>query len=167
MREETAPNSLPVADEDESLASAWRERAIDLRGLSWPLRLVIAATILATGVASALIIIRDVPQSHILIDTTSTNPATFIPTSAFVAALVLWVVAWSLALTGAIFGHWALRLLVVITFIFITISGYIIERSMPVVAVPLLIIVVWILAISLAKWVAGRQGRSLPPWMPL
>jgi hypothetical protein len=167
MRKETAPDSLPVADEDESLASAWRERAIDLRRLSWPLRLVIAATILATGVASALIIIRDVPQSHILIDTTSTTLAAPIPTSAFVAALVLWVAAWSLALTGAIFGHWALRLLVVITFIFISLVGVIIERSVLIVAVPLLIIALWILAASMARWLVGRRGRSLPRWLPL
>jgi hypothetical protein len=167
MRQETAPNRLsPVADEDESLASAWRERAIDLRRLSWPLRLVIAATILATAVASVLIIIRDVPQSHIVIGATSTTPATPIPTSAFVAALVLWVVAWSLALTGAIFGHSGLRLLVVIVFIFISLSGFIIERSVFIVAVPQLIIALWILAVSMARWLVGRRGRSLPRWMP-
>jgi hypothetical protein len=168
MRQETAPNRLPpVADEDESLASAWRERAIDLRRLSWPLRLVIATTILATAVASVLIIIRDVPQSHIVIGATSTTPATPIPTSAFVAALVLWVVAWSLALTGAIFGQAGLRLLVVIVFIFISLTGFIIERSVFIVAVPQLIIALWILAVSMARWLVGRRGRSLPRWLPL
>ncbi|PWT75938.1 MAG: hypothetical protein C5B60_04670 [Chloroflexi bacterium] len=156
-----------MADEDEGLASAWRERAIDLRRLSWPLRLVIAVTILATAVASVLIIIRDVPQSQIVINGTGTIPAAPIPTAAFVAALVLWVLAWSLALTGAIFGHWALRLLVVITFIYISITGYISERSALIVAVPLVFIALWVLAVSMARWLVGLQGRSLPQWLPL
>jgi hypothetical protein len=131
------------------------------------LRLVIAATILATGAASALIIIRDLPQSHIVVSGSSTIPAAPIPTSAFVASLVLWLVAWSLALTGAIFGHRGLGLLVVIIFIFVSLVGLIIERTVLLVAVPLLFIALWILALSLARWLVRLRGSSLPRWLPL
>ena len=83
------------------MAAAWHEHATDLGSLSWPLRVVIGALILATAAAVALIIAQDVSQPQIFFDAAVRTP---MPTLAFVAAVALWLFARSFALTGALFG---------------------------------------------------------------
>jgi hypothetical protein len=154
--------------EDAGLLALWRERAIDLRRLTRPLRLAVAVSILAALVSAALIILRDVPQAHLLIFVSGDQPNAPIPTAAFAVAFALWLVAWSAALTGALFGHWALRLFVIATFLYISIPSAQLHNGIELIYLaPLFVVVLWMVVISLLQWHWHRIARSLPRWLPV
>jgi hypothetical protein len=155
------------AAEDTGLLALWRHRVIDLRRLTWPLRLAIAASILAALGSAALIILRDAPQAHLLIDLSSDQPHAPIPTAAFVVASALWLVAWSAALTGALFGHWALRLFVCAAFVYVTIDSVVLDAITLIYLAPLFVLALWMVTISILQWLWHRRARSLPRWLPV
>src|SRR5215469_2756683 len=62
------PGTAKDSDPDEDIVAAWRDRVIDLGRLNWPLRLVIVATMVATGICTVLILLRGQPQPELAID---------------------------------------------------------------------------------------------------
>jgi hypothetical protein len=151
------------SEEDTGLLALWHERAIDLRRLPRPLRLAVAVSILAALVSAALIILRDVPQAHLLIFVSSDQPNAPIPTAAFAVAFALWLIAWSAALTGALFGHWALRLFVVAAFLYTSTVSVQLHNAIELIYLaPLFVVALWMVVISLLQWRWHRIARSLP-----
>lgn len=151
---------------ESGLLGALRVRFIDFRSLSVPLRVVVALSIVAALAAAALIVLRDIPQAHLTLDMGHNSPSALIPTAAFIVAFALWLIAWALALTGAIHGHWALRLVVFAVFLYVMIETVVLDALSLVFVAPLLVIIAWMVAVSVLRWAARRSGRQLPRWLP-
>jgi hypothetical protein len=160
-------NSETHSEDDKGLLALWHERAIDLRRLTWPLRLAVAASILAALASAALIMLRDVPQAHLLILISTDQPNAPIPTAAFVVAFALWLVAWSAALTGALFGHWALRLFVFAVFLYVAIDSLVVHVVTLIYLAPLFVVALWMIVISLLQWRWHHMARPVARWLPV
>lgn len=102
----------PVQQAMNSAVATFRQRLVNFRTMSWPLRAIVGFSVLQIVIVAALILTQNVPQPHA--DVTFEGEQ-FIraPVVAFVFSSVLLCVSLTLLLTGAIAGHWIARVVVV------------------------------------------------------
>lgn len=138
--------------------SALKQSFISWGTMSWPLQLALLAAVLSIVLSGAFVLLRNLPQPHQLIHVYGVATPLNLPILPFVLIVFTWVLAWAFALTGAIYGHWALRLVVLAAFIYLASQS--VALSLPL-ALPWALIFVWALVGSLAAMRATRVGRPI------
>lgn len=144
-----------------TLARAAEERNRALGSLNRPLRLALATTISGALAAGFFIFAQNAPQAHIGVYAGNGLPNSQMPIGAFLCGLVLWVIAWSFGLTGALHGHWTMRLLVLAVFLYSISPSFVPDVHAAIYLAPVAVLYGWAGVVSVIQWRASRAKRPL------
>src|SRR5262245_13945901 len=107
--------AVPVADKAIGL---FRQRVVNLRTLSWPLRLIVGLVLAFLVVVGVALAQRDPARETIPFSQSQEFGNTVVPFSIFVVGLTALALTWALFLTAAIHARWFVRFPLLLAFTF-------------------------------------------------
>lgn len=145
--------------EREGILSMLRERMIKLEGMPRSLRLITGLTFGQMLAVAVLMVLQLLPQPMLAVSWQN-RQTTQMPVVVFVTSVLFLAVAWTFVLSGAIHGHWLLRLPVLGIFTFVLLSEPVPELVVLVRALMLVALWGWAAGIVVARWWRRRKGAT-------
>jgi len=159
-------------EHEESAAGAVREKLISLRTMDRPLRLITGLAIAQLVAAAVLILIHSFPQPAVAVSWQA-GITTHMPAIIFALCFAFLVIATSFIITGALYGHWIVRIasLAIFSYVAVFPPADAVTHTIRIVLVAVLWL--WAAILTVEQIKATRRGTLSPrvgwanPWVTL